>query len=181
MPELFKKGTERLVYKAKKFATGKTVTAHIWDPSFSKSPLLTLSELEKGLYYLDYNFTSEGTYIGLFYENGKESAMGVFRVEASLPIIKHDVKRVMKIEQGRWKIKNYQLTIYDTDGTSPLVVFDLKDKLGKPTEEAPYERDPVFISTKMSPGSKNGVAFEGLLEEKSFSKSAIKHILEWYL
>lgn len=181
MVELFKKGTERLVYKAKNFATGKTVTAFIWDPSFLKSPLLTLTELEKGLYYLDYNFTQEGTYIGLFYENGKESAMGVFRVEASLPIIKHDVERVLKIEQGRWQIKNYQLTIFDTDGTSPLVVFDLKDKLGKPTEEEPYERDPVFIAASKKAGLGNGALLEETLIQNGFSKQAIRHILKWYL
>lgn len=181
MPELFKKGTERLVYKAKGFKTGQTITAHIWDPTFTKSALLTLTEIEKGLYYLDFNFTQEGTYIGLFYENGIESAMGVFRVEASLPIIKHDVERVLKIEQGRWLIKNFQLTLYDTDGSTPLVIFDLKDKFGQPTEDKPFERTPVYVASKLQKSSKNGILFETLLTKKAFSKKAIKHILEWYM
>lgn len=83
MPELFQKGICRIIYKSKNFVTGKTVTAHIWSPNFVKSPLLTLTEIGEGLYYLDYDFTLTGTFIGLFYEDGQKSTIGIFRVDST--------------------------------------------------------------------------------------------------
>jgi hypothetical protein len=45
-------------------------------------------------------------------------------------------------ESGRWKIENNQLIYYDKDGVTPLQVFNLFDKNGKPTNTNPYERVP---------------------------------------
>ena len=80
MAELYTTGTNRIAYRAESFATGKTVTAFIWSPALVKSALQTFTEVELGLYYLDYNFASIGTYLGLFYENAVAKASGVFRV-----------------------------------------------------------------------------------------------------
>jgi hypothetical protein len=44
---------------------------------------------------------------------------------------------------GRWKIENDQLTIYASDGVTPLKVFDLKDESGLPTQTRIFERDPL--------------------------------------
>ena len=57
-----------------------TVTAYIWNPSLVKSDLQTFTEVELGLYYLDYNFTVSGTYFGIFYEDDVAKTSGVFRV-----------------------------------------------------------------------------------------------------
>jgi len=80
MAELYTTGANRIVYKAESFATGKTVTAYFWSPALVKSALQTFTEVELGLYYLDYNLVSTGTYLGLFYENAVAKASGVFRV-----------------------------------------------------------------------------------------------------
>lgn len=80
MAELYTTGTNRLVYRSVGFATGLTVTAHIWSPALAKSDLQTFTEVELGLYYLDYDFASLGTYFGLFYENDVAKTSGVFRV-----------------------------------------------------------------------------------------------------
>jgi hypothetical protein len=82
MAELYSIGTNRVYYKAIDFATGKTVTAYFWSPSLVKSALQALTEIESGLYYLDYNFAGVGSYVGLFYENGTKTTMSVFRVTA---------------------------------------------------------------------------------------------------
>lgn len=82
MAELYSTGVNRIMYRAEAFATGKTVTAYFWNPSLTKSSLQTFSEVELGLYYLDYNFTAVGTYLGLFFENAVAKASGVFRVTA---------------------------------------------------------------------------------------------------
>lgn len=73
-------GVQRLVYKAEGLVTGKTVTGYIWSPTLVKSNLQTFSELESGLYYLDYDFSVVGTYIGLFMENGITKTGGAIRI-----------------------------------------------------------------------------------------------------
>ena len=80
MPELLRTGVERIAYKAKGFATGKTVTAYIWSPTLVKSLEQALTELEDGIYYLDYNFSTEGSHIGIFYEDGVPQTFTTFRV-----------------------------------------------------------------------------------------------------
>lgn len=80
MAELYSTGVSRILYRAETFATGITVTAYFWSPTLVKSALQTFTELELGLYYLDYDFTVVGTYLGLFYENTVAKASGPFRV-----------------------------------------------------------------------------------------------------
>jgi len=85
MAELYTTGTNRIVYRSVGFAAGLTVTAYIWSPTLVKSDLQTFTEVELGLYYLDYNFASVGTYLGAFYEGGVAKASGVFRVTELAP------------------------------------------------------------------------------------------------
>lgn len=80
MPTFFGIDTHRIIYKAIGFATGKTVTAYIWNPALSKSLIQTFIEVSDGIYYLDYAFLSEGVYFGIFSENGIVTIPGVFRV-----------------------------------------------------------------------------------------------------
>ena len=54
-----------------------------------------------------------------------------------------EVVLIRKILTNRWKIVNNQLIIYDDDGETELIVFDLKDKDGYPTETNVFERVPV--------------------------------------
>jgi len=143
LPELFHSGVCRIVYKAKNFATGKIVTAYIWSPTLIKSSLQSFTELERGIYYLDYNFPNEGTYIGLFLENATPTTVGIFRVIKSLEIIEDVVVKLLQVETGRWKIINNQLIMYNEDGETILYKFDLKGKLGQPTERDVFERVPV--------------------------------------
>jgi len=93
MAELYTTGINRVIYKAEGFATGKTVTGYLWSPAKVKSSLQTLTELELGLYYLDFDFASAGTWTGVFFEGGVAKTPGVFRVkelglEATLTTIK---------------------------------------------------------------------------------------------
>lgn len=54
-----------------------------------------------------------------------------------------DLAFIKQIEAGRWKIYENQMIFYDTDGTTPLITFDLKDKSGDAAETNIYERNPV--------------------------------------
>jgi len=54
-----------------------------------------------------------------------------------------DLERGRKVLTNRWKIENNQLVIYDDDGVTPLLRFNLKDKYGNPSEVNVYEREPV--------------------------------------
>ncbi len=53
------------------------------------------------------------------------------------------VGKILKIEKGSWKITGNQMIFYDTDGTTPLYTFDLKDKSEIATETNVYERQKV--------------------------------------
>jgi len=81
MTTLFLVGVNRVFYKAVDFGTGKTVTAYFWSPAMVKSDLQTFTEIESGLYYLDYNFAVSGSYVALFYEAGIKTTFTTFRVK----------------------------------------------------------------------------------------------------
>ena len=54
-----------------------------------------------------------------------------------------DATLIRKIEEGRWKIVNNQMVIYDDNGTTPLRTFDLFDANGDPSSTSVFERVPV--------------------------------------
>ena len=54
-----------------------------------------------------------------------------------------DITKILQIEQGKWKIQNNQMIFYDSDGVTPILTFNLKDKNGNSTETEVFERDPV--------------------------------------
>ncbi len=87
MASLYSTGVNRISYRARGFAVGKVVTAYMWTPDLTKSSLWSLTEIGEGLYYLDYDFTVEGTYTGKFFEDGVPSTMGVFRVSDIVTLI----------------------------------------------------------------------------------------------
>lgn len=57
--------------------------------------------------------------------------------------VKDDINIIKAIETGRWRMVSNQIIFYDSDGTTPLYTFDLKDGDGNPTMENPLERVPV--------------------------------------
>jgi len=131
-------GTHRIVYKAESFVTGKTVTAYIWNPSLTKSALQTFTEVEEGLYYLDYNFAVAGTYMGKFYENDVGKASGTFRVSG----IETDITFLKDIEGGRWVIDkdDNQMIFYKSDNITEVARFDLKSADGEAAWANIFER-----------------------------------------
>lgn len=52
------------------------------------------------------------------------------------------VETLLDIGQGKWEIVNQQMVLYTRGGTE-LMVFDLKDKFGSPTDVGAYQRIPV--------------------------------------
>jgi len=47
-----------------------------------------------------------------------------------------------KFLSNRWKIENAKLIVYDDDGVTPIRVFRLLDKEGRPSEIEVYDRIP---------------------------------------
>jgi len=138
MAELYTIGVNRVFYKAENFAAGKTVTAYFWSPTLVKSALQTLTELEEGLYYIDYNFAVAGVYGGKFYENGVGKAPGVFRVCG----IETDITFLKDIEGGRWVIDKdaNQMIFYKSDNITEVARFDLKNAEGDAAWANVFER-----------------------------------------
>lgn len=53
------------------------------------------------------------------------------------------IDTVRKVETNRWKISaNNKMIIYDDDGTTPLITFNLKDLAGSPSYKKVFERVP---------------------------------------
>ena len=84
MIQLFGTGSQRVFYRAIGFQTGVTVTAYLWSPTLVKSALQTLTEIEEGLYYLDYNFTSLGAWPVILMEEGAKTVFETIRIEAGV-------------------------------------------------------------------------------------------------
>ena len=80
MPATYQDKDGNIVYQAKNFQTGLTVTCFIWDKDLVKSSLLTFTELEFGLYFLNFNFETYGLWHSIFFENGEVEEYHVFRV-----------------------------------------------------------------------------------------------------
>lgn len=65
-------------------------------------------------------------------------------IAADLTSIKIDTIKSRKILEGKWKIDTSTdtFTVYDTDGVTALLHFDLKDNTGSPSSTQIFERDP---------------------------------------
>lgn len=65
-------------------------------------------------------------------------------IAADLSSIKIDTIKSRKVLEGRWKIDTSTdtFTVYDTDGVTALMHFDLKDNTGSPSSTQIFERIP---------------------------------------
>lgn len=68
-----------------------------------------------------------------------DTASTLTQVNASADIL----ETLELIGAGRWKIQGTQLIVYDSDGVTPLLTFNLKDDLGNPSNTRIFERVPV--------------------------------------
>ncbi len=62
---------------------------------------------------------------------------------STLQTIGNNVLTNKKVLTGRWKMTNNQFILYDSDNTTPLFTFNLKDGAGNATMINPMERTPV--------------------------------------
>jgi len=81
MAEIYPLGKNRLFYKsASNINTGK-LTVHLVDPDLIYTEVaIELIKVEGvlGLYYFEATFSKEGTYIAIFYEDGREKISQAF-------------------------------------------------------------------------------------------------------
>jgi len=62
--------------------------------------------------------------------------------ELTLTIVQQILK-ILKVQEGRWKIENNELIIYEEDGVTVYKKFRLLDQYGKPAMENIVERQPI--------------------------------------
>jgi hypothetical protein len=92
--------------------------------------------------------TSTNTIVTDVQTDVDELQVSVGTVQTTVTDIQTTINTLKKYEQGRWKIFTSgpdanRLVIYDTDGTTPLIKFDLKNSAGGATSIEPFERVPV--------------------------------------
>ena len=80
MAEIYPLGQNRIFYRPRRFVTGLEITVEIIDPGLKNHDEIPVEELEEtpGLYSFVYDFTKEGTYIGIFYEGGEKVTSQAF-------------------------------------------------------------------------------------------------------
>jgi hypothetical protein len=93
----------------------------------------TPASLPEGRYVAEYTLTDSG---GLTTVLVEDIAVHDLAQQADLAIVK-------AVETGRWQILNNTMVFYDTNGTTPLLTFDLLDLAGLPTMDAVYQRVPA--------------------------------------
>ena len=110
---------------------------------YSKDGLIetvTGQHITNGIYY--FPFTDEKTDYGMILVEGVNYDVKAY-VHLTRTGIGPEIILVRKILTNNWEIKDNQLIIYDDDGVTPLLKFNLYDKLGQPTEMNVYKRERV--------------------------------------
>lgn len=88
-------------------------------------------------YVAEYTFLDTEGYVGL---DAEDISIEDFAQQSTLVLVQTDTTLIRKVETGRWKIDANQMTFYDDDGSTPLLVFNLKDSTGAPTMADVFER-----------------------------------------
>lgn len=122
--------------------TGATVTYDIQNASTDASVSSgSLAEVgSTGLYKGSYTFTTKGNYRIVYSTSGYADATESILVDD----VNTDVDKLVKIGCNRWKLDAgaNTFTVYEDDGTTPLIVFDMTDAGGSPSVNRIFERDP---------------------------------------
>lgn len=88
----FDEGINRVWYRPTGFKIGLNVQLRLWDPDLNKMDLQSFTELEEGLYYLDYNFCKRGLWVGIVYENGTKIGSSTFNIGIPWPGVVRYIK-----------------------------------------------------------------------------------------
>lgn len=122
--------------------TGATVTYDvqnsITDVSVTSGSLAEVAAT--GLYKATHTFTAEGNYRVVYSTAGyADTTESVFVGDVNT-----DIDKLVKIGCNRWKLDSAAntFTVYEDDGTTPLIVFDMSDSGGSPSVNRIFERDP---------------------------------------
>ena len=100
--------------------------------------------LSPGLYTTTITPTDPGDYLFYFRSATPQSDWCQLVVSADNSYVL--IRRLANMYEGRWLIntETAQLTVYDTNNTTPLQTWNLKDSLGNPAISNPYERIPTL-------------------------------------
>jgi len=91
-------------------------------------------------YVAEYTLTDSFGVVSKFGEDIVVRDLADLAKQPTLLLVQADLELVKKVETGRWKIEANQMTFYDDDGVTPLLVFDLFDQSGLPSMENVFER-----------------------------------------
>jgi len=121
-----------------RFISGLTVEAKIIKPDGSEVTITLQENTEERRYEARFLETQQiGTY---FVTVGTNIGGNPVEAKTSFFVGKVETDIIRKVLTNNWEIKDNQLIIYDDDGVTPLLKFNLYDKLGQPTEMNVYKR-----------------------------------------
>ena len=80
MAEIYPLGKNRIFYRTRTLPVPGIVTVNIIDPNLNNdiSTELIGVDIVSGLFYFEATFSMEGTYVAIFYEDGKEKTAQAF-------------------------------------------------------------------------------------------------------
>lgn len=85
MAERYPPGRHRIFYRSTSFQEGMSVSMKMLNPDDVWSEEVELDDVGNGLYKFEFLFNREGTWIGLFYENGVKRVSQNFLVMREMP------------------------------------------------------------------------------------------------
>jgi len=85
MAERYPPGHHRIFYRSTSFQEGLDVTAKLLSPDDVWNDEVTLEDVGNGLYKLEVWFDKEGTWVGLFFEDGVKKVTQNFLVMRERP------------------------------------------------------------------------------------------------
>ncbi len=123
--------------------TGLTPTMDIWKIDGTQVVTAqTMTEIAGGFYVYDFTTYDDDEDYVIRADGG--ATLGNTERYAVSSNETGGVGKILKVSKNRWKIDtaNKTQTIYDDDGVTPLITFDLKDANNKASTVRIFERDP---------------------------------------
>jgi len=120
--------------------TGLSPTIDIWKVDGTQVVnSQSMTEIAGGFYYYNFSSYDEDTDYCIR-ADGTNTLSGSERYKFSTNETA-GVGKILQIEKGNWKIEGNQMKFYDSDGSTVLYTFDLKNKSGSPSETDVFSRE----------------------------------------
>ena len=88
MAEEYPLGQNRIFYRSTSFREGLQIIVDLLCPNLDNHKGIELVELGEGIYYFDFDFTHEGVWVGVFFEDSVKRTSQNFRIKRKISYLR---------------------------------------------------------------------------------------------